>query len=830
MASTDASTTRTLAGRYRLGPTIGTGPNAKVFDAVDLTDGSPVVVKMLPASFGASGGFMRRFNADVQAAADLSHPNLTPIKDFGVEKANGRSFPFVVTELQAGGSLRGILDRGRQLTPSQALLVGLDVCRGLDYAHRRGLIHGAITPANILFGLDRKARIVDFGLSRLMGEVAWADPGRVDVHVAHYASPEQAMGLPIDAASDVYSLCLSLIESVTGQVPFAADTTVTTLTARIDKLMPVSADLGALASVLERGGRPRLEDRFTAAEFGRALVLAAENLPRPEPIPIVGSGLFGDVTGTLPSAGGPSADQLVAEAPADLTGVLARTEAAAGEQPTPSPTPDGVPLAADERPSFSPAPARPVPERVPEPNVPPPTDDAVPEAVVRPSITPASGAVSPRRHRPPPGPAIDPMLAPQEPAEPPEPLADPPALPVAEPAVVADEDLWGTGPVPVVLPAATLAEVPDLVHDGTVELPEIVSGESPVLLDPGLAGGLLDDAGIGEVGADWAAAAAHRKATATVESVEGDDDALNLDRRRVFVYVLVALGLVIAAVIGIVGYRALGTPSHVVPNLIGVSEAEATNQVAANGWQLEVRRQSDDTQVQGNVVRTEPAAGDKLKKGATFVMVVSNGPTLATVPEIAGMSLDQARASLTAAGLTVREAKRVANESVAAGMIISWSVPAQAGIVAGGQVPKGTTIEVVVSAGPAPRKVPGLVGLTIEEARQKLAAQGLVLGTIASEFNDQVAVGLVITSDPATGAKAAKGASVNVTVSKGADLATVPKLIGLTKAQVDQVLADAGLVLGSITGPVDGVVAGTDFAAGTKVPKGTKISVVFGTA
>ena len=107
-----------------------------------------------------------------------------------------------------------------------------------------------------------------------------------------YASPEQALSLPIDGKSDVYALCLVMVEAVTGSLPFASDSTVATLSARVGRLMPVSADLGSLAAVLEHAGRPEPDDRSTAAEFGRGLVQAAEKLPRPEPLPLLSTGLF----------------------------------------------------------------------------------------------------------------------------------------------------------------------------------------------------------------------------------------------------------------------------------------------------------------------------------------------------------------------------------------------------------------------------------------------------------------------------------------------------------------------------------------------------------
>ena len=152
-----------------------------------------------------------------------------------------------------------MLDRDRLLTPSQALLVGLEAARGLDYAHRRGFVHRDIKPANLLFDDDAGLRIADFGLARALAEAAWTEPAGVVLGTARYASPEQARGLAVDGKSDVYSLALVLVEAVTGQVPFAADTTVATLMNRIDKLLPVggrarAAGAGARAS---RSSRPR---------------------------------------------------------------------------------------------------------------------------------------------------------------------------------------------------------------------------------------------------------------------------------------------------------------------------------------------------------------------------------------------------------------------------------------------------------------------------------------------------------------------------------------------------------------------------------------------
>jgi serine/threonine-protein kinase len=185
-----------------------------------------------------------------------------------------------------------MIDRSRLLTPSQALVVGLEVCRALDYAHKRGLVHHDLRPSSIVFGEDRKVRVADIGVASVIAEQAWSDVTTVSQERARYCAPEQAQGEPFDEKADVYALALILVEAVTGTVPFLADSVVGTLSARVDKLFPVSADLGGLAAVLDKSGRSDPLERASAAEMGRALVQAGPTLPRPTQIQIVSSAAF----------------------------------------------------------------------------------------------------------------------------------------------------------------------------------------------------------------------------------------------------------------------------------------------------------------------------------------------------------------------------------------------------------------------------------------------------------------------------------------------------------------------------------------------------------
>lgn len=276
---------RVLGGRYRLLSPLGSGASAQVYLADDVRLRRQVAVKILHPALADDESFLRRFRAEAQSAASLSHPHLLAVYDWSGGEDDS---PFLVTEYLSGGSLRGLLDAGNRLTPSQALVVGLEAARALDHAHRQGFVHRDVKPANLLFGADARLRVADFGLARAIAEAGWTETGAV-LGTARYASPEQARGQVVDGRSDVYSLALVVVEAVTGQVPFTADTTIGTLMARLDRSLEVPDQLGPLAPVLARAGQLDRSERIDAAGFGAGLVDAAGELARPAPLPLVGA-------------------------------------------------------------------------------------------------------------------------------------------------------------------------------------------------------------------------------------------------------------------------------------------------------------------------------------------------------------------------------------------------------------------------------------------------------------------------------------------------------------------------------------------------------------
>jgi serine/threonine-protein kinase len=308
---------RVLASRYRIVAPLGNGASGRVYLADDTQLRRRVAVKVLHEGMANDSAFLKRFRAEAQAAAALNHPNIMHVYDSGADDG----VPYLVCEYLGGGSLRAMLDAGDRLTVAQALLVGLDTARGLDYAHRQGLVHRDIKPANLLFGEEGRLRIGDFGLARAIAEAAWTEPQGMLLGTARYAAPEQAQGQNVDGKADVYALGLVLIEAVTGSVPFSADTTMATLMARCEGDVVVPDALGPLVAVLERAGRMEPAERCDAAELEVAFMAAAGDMERPAPLPLVGA-LPPDDALAIPagfSAGEPVGSEAVRD---DITIVL----------------------------------------------------------------------------------------------------------------------------------------------------------------------------------------------------------------------------------------------------------------------------------------------------------------------------------------------------------------------------------------------------------------------------------------------------------------------------------------------------------------------------
>lgn len=307
---------------------------------------------------------------------------------------------------------------------------------------------------------------------------------------------------------------------------------------------------------------------------------------------------------------------------------------------------------------------------------------------------------------------------------------------------------------------------------------------------------------------------------------------------RRFGWILAIILAIAALAVGaFVVFGSATEKSFVVPDLSGVSQAVAQNQIAQNGWNLLISTERSDVQSANNVIRTDPPAGTTLKRGASITFVVSAGPTLSTIPEIAGQTLDAATALLTQNKLGIAVGSQVYSETVPSGTIISWSVPAQLGLAAGAQVmPNSVVVSAIVSQGPAPRSVPNLLGIDVATATSTLAAMQLTIVQDPSEqFSSTYPVGSIAVQSLPAGTAIQRGQSITVAVSKGPDLVAIPALGGLTYDQISAALTTAGLRVGKITGDKvlgtisDATVAGVSAVPGQMYLRNTKIDLVFTT-
>jgi serine/threonine protein kinase/beta-lactam-binding protein with PASTA domain len=282
MATLTDTIGRVLSGRYRIEAAIGTGASAHVYLATDISLKRRVAIKMLHPVLAADRAFLRRFRAEAQAAASLTHPNLVAVHDWG-EDVDG---PYLVLEYLGGGSLRDLLDDSPPLGPAHVASIGAQAAHGLAYAHARGFVHRDVKPANLLFDDDRRRLCVaDFGLARALAEAAWTEPVGATLGTARYAAPEQAQGRRVDGRADVYALALVLYEALTGSVPFSSDTTIGTLMARVGAELPAHDAVFPLEEVLRAAAAPEPDDRLSAAELARWLSEAARELPAPGSLP-----------------------------------------------------------------------------------------------------------------------------------------------------------------------------------------------------------------------------------------------------------------------------------------------------------------------------------------------------------------------------------------------------------------------------------------------------------------------------------------------------------------------------------------------------------------
>lgn len=209
-----------LNNRYRIQERLGAGGMAVVYRAYDLTLERTVAVKILRKDYSNDPDFRQRFHEEAKAAANLSHPNIVTVHDFGLYADQ----LFIVMEYVPGTDLKSLLKQRGRFSPEEAVALMIQACAGIGHAHRKGLVHCDIKPHNFLVTPDQHLKVVDFGIARALSTISANERSEVVWGSPQYFSPEQAAGGAPSPASDVYSLGVVLYELLTGRLPFQAST------------------------------------------------------------------------------------------------------------------------------------------------------------------------------------------------------------------------------------------------------------------------------------------------------------------------------------------------------------------------------------------------------------------------------------------------------------------------------------------------------------------------------------------------------------------------------------------------------------------------------
>ncbi|HEV2761295.1 MAG TPA: PASTA domain-containing protein, partial [Acidimicrobiales bacterium] len=265
-------------------------------------------------------------------------------------------------------------------------------------------------------------------------------------------------------------------------------------------------------------------------------------------------------------------------------------------------------------------------------------------------------------------------------------------------------------------------------------------------------------------------------------------------------------------------------PSHPLPDVTQRDRATAEGALRAVRFEVAVEEQFIDATVPGIVTDQRPKAGVDakgkpitLEEGDRVTLIVSKGPPPTPIPDLTELTEAKAKAEIEKVGHVIGDVEKPHDETVAAGVVMDWSPK-------GTSPPKGATVNLKVSAGPAPRTVPTLAGRTYESAVAALEAIGLRAARAPDQYNnDDDTKGKVVIASPSQGATVKRGDLITMTVSAGRP--EVPSINGLTVAEAEAKLATVGLKLDGKYGPTGGKVFLSTPIPGTKVTPGSSVDV-----
>ena len=267
---------QTLNGRYKIEELLGQGGMSAVYKAMDPNLRRVVAIKMVHPHLSADSSFLRRFEEEAAAIASLRHPNIVQVFDFNTDE----DVNFMVMEYVPGETLQTRLQRlnknQRKMPIQDAIQITSNICDGLSYAHKRGMVHRDVKPGNIMLDIQNQAILMDFGIVKIVGSSAHTLTGAV-IGTANYMPPEIIRSETADQRSDIYALGITLYEMLSGKPPFDADSAMTIMMMHLNDPIPdlnsIRNDLSPeLVQIVNKAlAKDRTERYQTAEDFAKDL-------------------------------------------------------------------------------------------------------------------------------------------------------------------------------------------------------------------------------------------------------------------------------------------------------------------------------------------------------------------------------------------------------------------------------------------------------------------------------------------------------------------------------------------------------------------------------
>ena len=732
---------RLLDNRYEILEVIGTGGMAVVYKARCHRLNRLVAVKILKDEYSQDEEFRRRFHAEGQAVAMLSHPNIVSVYDVSTSP----EADYIVMELVDGISLKQYMEKKGVLNWKETLHFSMQIAKALEHAHSRGIVHRDIKPHNVMVLKNGSVKVTDFGIARIMSKGNTLT--KEALGSVHYISPEQAKGSRVDNRSDLYSLGVVMYEMMTGRPPYDGESPVAVAIQHINGGAPMPSTLnpnipGGLEQIIMKAMAHDPNDRYESAT---AMLYDMEEFRKDPTI------LFDYNAGPTDAAlhltekrpQEPAAPRTTAERVADRQTPRPRREPVS--EPTRRTTP---PVAGIQRPQTG-STARPT-GSTSRPQTGSAQQRSQTGSGKRPQNTarPQTGAYAARSGEK----ANRPASSGQE----------------AQRRREAEEKRSRNTTIAIISCSAVAVLALALIliaifgngvgkKDQTIQVPTLLGQDYntlPAYQDFRI---VLRDKGYSDKYDKDQIMAQEPKAGEMVS-------------KGTVLYVDVSLGK--------------EPENKTMENLVGIDQQSAKEFLVKQGVaeaKILVRAEDSPEQAKGKVVRTDPAEGGALDENTTVTLYVSSG--MMTMPNVEGMTRDQAEKTLSENGFNNVEIKEVDSEKES-GTVTKQSLRANS------RQDRSQTVTLEVSSGVNKKKVPNVIGRTQDEAKTMLAQAGFNYVEINLVDDSDKAAFTVLKQSENPNAEVDVTTTIVLEVSSGK--MTVPNVVGKTEAEAKSALSAKG--------------------------------------